>query len=227
MNRERAETYLRLVAEAELGWARTSAPPPGMPGGGHGALVLRQQSAVAAALYDMPRLQRQVLALQLYGDLSEAKTAAAIGISALAVKAHTARGISELRAALAADISQVATVAQVLTAVGALGHEVADQILDEFALALGARQGGPTGQRSPDPRSLLRSPAAHLPLGMLMSAPGSAGISRIADDCPPRHPGSRAPFCPLGRRCQRRAIPVVICADGVRRAVHDGRAVTR
>jgi hypothetical protein len=207
MNRERAETYLRLVAEAELGWARTSAPPPGMPGGGHGALVLRQQSAVAAALYDMPRLKRQVLALQFYGDLSEAETAARIGISALAVKAHTARGISELRAALEADTIRVATVALVLTAVGALGHEAADQILDEFALALGTRQGSSAGQRSPDPRSLLRSPAVHLPLGMLMSTRPSAASMRAAAGTFTAAPAG-VPGSAVSRTTAHRAIPV-------------------
>ncbi len=148
-----------------------------------------------------------MLALQFYGDLSEAETAATIGISAPAVKAHTARGISELRAALEADTTRVATVAQALTAVRALDHEVADQILDEFALALGTRQAGSAGQRSPDPRSLLRSPAGHLPLSMLMSARPSAASVRAAagsfTTVPAGAPGSAGP-----RTTAHRAIPV-------------------
>jgi DNA-directed RNA polymerase specialized sigma24 family protein len=39
--------------------------------------------------------------LRYYGDLSEADTARAMGISCGAVKSHTARGLSALRAALA------------------------------------------------------------------------------------------------------------------------------
>ena len=70
--------------------------------------------------------------------------------------------MSALRAALQAGTSSpVARVAQVLTAAGAIDPQVADQILDGFVLALGAR---PAGQPGPDPRALMRSPAAHLPL---------------------------------------------------------------
>ena len=58
----------------------------------------------------------------------------------------------------------MARAAQVLTAAGAIDPQVADQILDGFVLALGARRVGPAGQPGPDPRALLRSPAAQLPL---------------------------------------------------------------
>ena len=59
VNRERAETYLRLVAEAELRRATTpprdgAAMPPDMPGAERRPVVLRR-SDVAAALYDLPR----------------------------------------------------------------------------------------------------------------------------------------------------------------------------
>ena len=78
MDRERAENHLRLVAEAELRRAtahpRDGAPtPPDLPGAG--ALVLRQRSAVAEALYDLPSHQREAIALQYYADLSELETA--------------------------------------------------------------------------------------------------------------------------------------------------------
>jgi len=36
--------------------------------------------------------------------------------------------------------------------------------MGDFALALGTRLAGSPGQRSPDPRALMRLPAAHLPL---------------------------------------------------------------
>ena len=88
MNRERAETYLRLVAEAELRQATT---PP--------------HAAAAAALYGLSKYQRETIALQHYAGLSEAETARTIGISLGAVRAHTARGLAELRAALAAGVA--------------------------------------------------------------------------------------------------------------------------
>ena len=213
MNRERAETYLRLVAEAELRRATTrlqdgAVTRPGMTGAGPGAFVRRQQAAVAAALYGLPMRQREAIALQYYADLSEIETAGAIGLSLGSVKAHTARGIAELRAALEAGTGRVSAVTQVLAAVRALDQEVADQILDDFALALGTRHAGPAGQPSPDPRSLLRSPAAHLPLGMLMSSwppaastPAAAGESATAAAGGPGSSGPRTPLrvVPVGQ----------------------------
>ena len=169
VNRERAETYLRVVAEAELRRAATpardgTAMPPDLPGAGRGAVVPRG-SDVAAALYDLPVRQREVIALQYYAGLSEAETAAALHITRGAVHAHAAHGMSALQGALQAGTSSpVARVAQVLTAAGAIDPQVADQILDGFVLALGARRVGPAGQPGPDPRALLRSPAAQLPL---------------------------------------------------------------
>jgi DNA-directed RNA polymerase specialized sigma24 family protein len=116
VNRERAETYLRVVAEAELRRARApardgAAMSPGLLGGERGAVVLRR-SDVAAALYDLPVRQREVLALRYYGNLSEAETAAALHITRGAVHSHTAHGLSALRAALQAGTSSpVARVA--------------------------------------------------------------------------------------------------------------------
>jgi Sigma-70, region 4 len=186
VDRERAETHLRLVAEAELRRATTpprdrAARPSDPPGAERGTVVLRQRSAVAAALYDLPRRQREVMALQYYGNLSEAETAATVGLSRGAVHSHTTHGMSALRAALETGTSsRVAEVARVLTAVRALDGEVADQILGDFVLALGARPAGAAGQRGPDPRSLMRSSVAHLPLGMLMGSRPSAASGRAA-----------------------------------------------
>jgi Sigma-70, region 4 len=185
VNRERAETHLRFVAEAELRRATTprrddAAMPPATPGAERGAVVLRR-STVAAALYDLPIRQREVLALQYYGNLSEDETAAALHITRGAVHAFTAHGMSALRAALETGASsRVARVAPVLTAVRALDREVADLILDDFALALGTRRAGTAGQQGPDPPSLLPSSAAHLPLGMLMRSRPSAASRRAA-----------------------------------------------
>ncbi len=117
MNRERAETHLRFVAEAEL--RRATAPrrdgaamPPALPGAERDAVVPRR-SAVAAALYDLPIRQREVIALRYYGNLSEAETATVMRITRGAVHAFTAHGMSALRAALETGTSsRVARVAQ-------------------------------------------------------------------------------------------------------------------
>jgi hypothetical protein len=187
MNRERAEIHLRLVAEEEL---RRAATPPrdsagAPPDAEHEALAGRQRSAVAAALYDLRIREREVIALQYYGDLSEIETAQAVGTSRGAVRARTAHGMSALRAALQAGTSRVTQVAQLLTAAGALDGEAAAQVLADVALALGIRRTGAAGQRGPDPRSLLRSPGARLPLGMLTSprppvAPGPVATAATA-----------------------------------------------
>jgi hypothetical protein len=198
VNRERAETYLRLVAEAELRLAGTpardgAAAPPEVAVAGRGAAVLRGP-AVAAALYNLPFRQREVIALQYYGNLSEAETAAALHITRGAVHAHAAHAMSALRDALQAGTSsRVAQVAQVLTAVRAIEREVADQILDGFVLALGVRRVGAVGQPGPDPRPLLRSPAAHLPLGMLIGSRTPAAPGRAAAGSPGTAAGGPGP----------------------------------
>ena len=213
MNREHAETHLRLVAEADL--RRTMPPRDGaaMPrdllGAERRAVVLRR-STVAAALYDLPRYQREAIALQYYGNLSEDETAAALHITRGAVYSHTARGLSALRAALQTGTSsRVAQVAQVLTAVRALDREVADQILDDLVLALGTRRAGAADQQGPDPRSLLPSSAAHLPLGMLVRSRPSAASRRAAAGSfataaaggpgPARSPAAPGRVIPLGQ----------------------------
>jgi Sigma-70, region 4 len=160
LNRERAEAYLRLVAEGELCRAATF-----------------PQAAAAAALYGLPARQREAIALQHYARLPESETARAIGISVGAVKAHTARGMAELQTTLEADTRRVAEVAQVLTAVRALDDGVADQILYDFALAQAIRRAGPAAQHNPDPGSLLRSSAVHVPLAMLMNCPSGAAAA--------------------------------------------------
>src|SRR4249919_2462470 len=56
--------------------------------------------AVVAALLDLPERQREAIVLRYYADLSEAEIATAMRISRGAVKSHTARGMTALRAAL-------------------------------------------------------------------------------------------------------------------------------
>ncbi len=60
-------------------------------------VVLREdQREVVRALRELPERQRQALVLRYWLDLREAEVAAAMGISAGAVKAHTSRGMGAL-----------------------------------------------------------------------------------------------------------------------------------
>jgi RNA polymerase sigma-70 factor (sigma-E family) len=95
VNRSRSVLRHRVVADKYL-----PDPPPEAPAAEQAALALLERSAVVAALRGLPPRQREVLVLRYYADLSEADTAEAMGISRGAVKSHTARGISALRAVL-------------------------------------------------------------------------------------------------------------------------------
>jgi RNA polymerase sigma-70 factor (sigma-E family) len=95
VNRSRSVLRHRTVVDKNLQKA-----PPDMPSAEHGALVLLERSAVVAALRHLPDRQREAIVLRYYADLSEAQIATAMGISRGAVKSHTARGMSALRAAL-------------------------------------------------------------------------------------------------------------------------------
>lgn len=75
-------------------------PAPDMPSAEHGALAQLERTAVISALRELPARQREALVLRYYLDLSEAQIADAMGISAGAVKSHTARAISAMRAVL-------------------------------------------------------------------------------------------------------------------------------
>ena len=95
VNRSRSVLRHRTVVDKNLQKA-----PPDMPSAEHGALVLLERSAVVAALRELPDRQREAIVLRYYADLSEAEIAAAMKISRGAVKSHTARGMTALRAAL-------------------------------------------------------------------------------------------------------------------------------
>jgi RNA polymerase sigma-70 factor (sigma-E family) len=64
-----------------------------------GVLDLLDQPAAVAALLGLPERQREAIVLRFYADLSEDQIAAAMHISRGAVRSHTARGLSGLRAA--------------------------------------------------------------------------------------------------------------------------------
>jgi RNA polymerase sigma factor (sigma-70 family) len=95
VNRTRSVLRHRTVVDTKLQKA-----PTDMPTADNGALVLLERSAVVAALRHLPDRQREAIVLRYYADLSEAQIATAMGISRGAVKSHTARGMSALRAAL-------------------------------------------------------------------------------------------------------------------------------
>ena len=75
-------------------------PAPDMPSAEQGAIAQLERTEVIAALRALPDRQRQALVLRYYADLSEAQIAEMMGISKGAVKSHTARGMSSLRAVL-------------------------------------------------------------------------------------------------------------------------------
>ncbi|GAA2155151.1 SigE family RNA polymerase sigma factor [Nocardioides koreensis] len=56
-----------------------------------------RRDAVLDAMRELPRRQREVLALRYYLDLSEAEIADTLGISRGAVKSHASRGSAALR----------------------------------------------------------------------------------------------------------------------------------
>ena len=59
--------------------------------------VAVQRVALAAALERLPARQRSVVVLRYLADLSEAETAAALGISAGTVKTHLHRALEQMR----------------------------------------------------------------------------------------------------------------------------------
>ena len=58
---------------------------------------VEERDALWRALRDLPRQQRAVVVLRYYEDLTEAETAAALGISKGSVKSHAARALAALR----------------------------------------------------------------------------------------------------------------------------------
>ena len=97
----------------------------------------------------------------------------------------------------------VARVARVLAAVGALDDQVADQILEDFELALAARRAAAPGQAGP--ASWTRLPRCAR--GRRGRGPGLAGCPARSGD-----PGPR-------RAYGRRGVPALVCADRVRPSI--------
>lgn len=106
---ERAPAYLR---SAVLNGARSrmrgglvrrrhlQSVPPDAPPADLGALASDEHRRMIELLRALPTRQREALALRFYADLSEAETAAAMGVSAGSVKTHVHRGLAALRSQL-------------------------------------------------------------------------------------------------------------------------------
>jgi RNA polymerase sigma-70 factor (sigma-E family) len=103
VNRSRSVLRNRTVTGKNMPQA-----PSDIPGGEHGALDLLGSPVARAALRGLPERQREAIVLRYYTDLDEDQIAAAMRISRGAVKSHTARGLSALRAALEQAASQPA-----------------------------------------------------------------------------------------------------------------------
>jgi DNA-directed RNA polymerase specialized sigma24 family protein len=95
----RARAYLRRAVVCN---SRSALRRHVVPLGGAVRPVL-EDSAIMAALRKLPERQREAVVLRYYGELSEAETAAAMGIARGAVARHLARGMASLRAAMAAS----------------------------------------------------------------------------------------------------------------------------
>ena len=98
VNRSRSALRHRAVVERHLTHQRRPehAPPADRP-----VLADVRRCLVLDALEELPRRQREVLALRYYLDLSEAAIAETLGISRGAVKSHASRGSAALRPLLA------------------------------------------------------------------------------------------------------------------------------
>ncbi len=94
VNRSRSVLRHRAVVQRHL--ARQPAPEPA-PSAEHPVLGGARRQLVLDALRQLPRRQREVLALRYYLDLSEADIAETLGISRGAVKSHASRGAAALR----------------------------------------------------------------------------------------------------------------------------------
>jgi RNA polymerase sigma-70 factor (sigma-E family) len=98
LNRSRSVLRHRAVVDRH-----TPKHEPEMPSAEQAAMTRLQRSAVVSALRSLPDRQREALVLKFYLDLSEEQVAAAMNISAGAVKSHTSRGKAALRNVLAAE----------------------------------------------------------------------------------------------------------------------------
>jgi RNA polymerase sigma-70 factor (sigma-E family) len=98
VNRSRSVLRHRIVVDRNM-----PKPAPDMPSAEQEYISQLDRPALISALRTLPARQREALVLRYYGDLSEAQIAATMGISVGAVRSHTARAMSSLRAELSGD----------------------------------------------------------------------------------------------------------------------------
>lgn len=91
LNGARSQLRHRAVRRRHLAVVPDPAPPAEST-----ALAGDPDRSVLHALRDLPRRQREVLALRYYLDLPEAEIAATLGITAGSVKTHAHRGLAAL-----------------------------------------------------------------------------------------------------------------------------------
>jgi RNA polymerase sigma-70 factor (ECF subfamily) len=103
-HRQAADAYVRRVlVNTQTSWWRRrrvrETPTPTLPerAGRDRYAEVDERDRLWRAVVLLPRRQRAVVVLRFYEDLSEAEVAATLGISAGAVKSHTARGLARLR----------------------------------------------------------------------------------------------------------------------------------
>ena len=101
----RSRSHLRHLSVVRR-HAERERPPTAAAGADHTAYDVERRDTVLDALRDLPRRQREVLALRYYLDLSEAEIADVLGISRGAVKSHASRGAAALRAVLGPTLEE-------------------------------------------------------------------------------------------------------------------------
>lgn len=115
---ENPDAYMRrvMVSIRTSWWRRTrgrevlTGEPPERGRDHHDTATAEDElDAVLRALRTLPRRQQVAVVLRHYCDLSEAETAAVMGISVGGVKSQTSKGLTALRATLAASASASAT----------------------------------------------------------------------------------------------------------------------
>ena len=93
----KARAYLRRTVVCKS----RSALRHRVAGDGRASQPVIEDSAIMTALRNLPERQREAVVLRHYGELSEAETAAAMGIGRGTVRSHLFKGTESLRAAAA------------------------------------------------------------------------------------------------------------------------------
>ena len=112
-DRESVDAYVRRIMVNEnnslwrRGWKRREAPTDAVPEGRpfHDVYDEGLGAAVWDVVSTLPRKARAVVVLRYYEQLSEAETAAVLGISVGTVKSQTSRALAALRERTPADLN--------------------------------------------------------------------------------------------------------------------------